>query len=193
VQSFVLPSAGTHGATGAFRAWAWGRSMQLKNVRVLLVEDDPLIALDLRQTLEAEGATVVGPRTLSLASDLLVKNTIDVAVLDHLIVGGDSLPLADELSRLGLGFLFHTSHRGVIPQRYPDVPVIDKPSRRGELVAAVKPWLRWLRGAGKLPTEPCRRRSRVSRQGKRDRCQPTNLMCRRRKLNSPQTHHHQNR
>lgn len=98
---------------------------------------DPLIAL--RQTLEAAGATVVGPaHTLALTSDLLVKNTIDVAVLDHLIVGGDSLPLADELSRLGLGFLFHTSHRGVIPKRYPDVPVIDKPSRPGELDAALK-------------------------------------------------------
>jgi CheY-like chemotaxis protein len=121
--------------------------MQLENVRVLLVEDDPLIALDLRQTLEAAGATVVGPaHTLSLASDLLRDNAIDVAVLDHLIVGGDSLPLADELRRRGLGFLFHTSHRGVIPQRYPDVPVIDKPSRPGELVAAVKALVEWPRG-----------------------------------------------
>lgn len=113
--------------------------MQLRNVLVLLVEDDPLIALDLRLTLEAAGATVIGPaHSLDVASDLLAKHTIDVAVLDHLIVGGDSLPLADELCRRGLGFVFHTSHRGVIPQRYPDVPVIDKPSRPGELVAAVK-------------------------------------------------------
>ena len=113
--------------------------MQLKDIRILLVEDDPIIALDLCQTLEAAGATIVGPaHTVAVASDLLAKNSIDVAVLDHLIVGGDSLPLADELRRRGLGFLFHTSHRGVIPQQYPDVPVIDKPSQPGKLVAAVR-------------------------------------------------------
>jgi CheY-like chemotaxis protein len=143
--------------------------MQLDNVRVLLVEDDALIALDLRQTLEAAGATVIGAgHSLALASDLLVKNKIDVAILDHLIVGGDSLPLADELRRRGLGFLFHTSHRGVIPERYPEVPVIDKPSRPRELVAASRPWLRWPREASRLPIEPYGRRSRISRQGEHD-------------------------
>jgi DNA-binding response OmpR family regulator len=111
----------------------------LENVCVLLVEDDPLIALDLRLTLEAVGAIVVGPAH-DVASALALINTasIDVAVLDHLILGGDSLPIATELSRRGLRFVFHTSHRGVLPQSFPLVQVIDKPSRPGELVAAVK-------------------------------------------------------
>ena len=65
------------------------------------------------------------------------NNPFDLAVLDHLIVGGDSLPVADELARRGLRFLFHTSHRGLLPQKFPHAPVIDKPSRSGELVAAV--------------------------------------------------------
>lgn len=113
--------------------------MQLKDIRILLVEDDPLIALHLRLTLEAAGAIVVGPaHTLTLASDLLAANTIDVAVLDHLIVEGNTLPLADELCRRGLDFLFHTSHRGVLPERYPTVTVLDKPSRPDQLIAAVR-------------------------------------------------------
>lgn len=110
----------------------------LENVRVLLVEDDPIIALDLRQTLEAAGATVIGPaHDVAAATALMQNNPFDLAVLDHLIVGGDSLPVADELARRGLRFLFHTSHRGLLPQKFPHAPVIDKPSRSGELVAAV--------------------------------------------------------
>jgi CheY-like chemotaxis protein len=111
----------------------------LKDVRVLLVEDDPIIALDIRGTLEAVGAVVVGPaRDVASATVFMQSGSFDVAVLDHLIVGGDSLPVADELVRRGLRFLFHTSHRGKLPERYPDAPVIDKPSRPGELVAAVR-------------------------------------------------------
>ena len=110
----------------------------LENLRILLVEDDPIIALDLRQTLEAAGATVIGPAPdVASATALLQNRPFDVAVLDHLIVGGDSLPVADELSRRGVRFLFHTSHRGMLAQRFPGAPLIDKPSRAGELVAAV--------------------------------------------------------
>lgn len=110
----------------------------LQNVRVLLVEDDPIIALDLRETLEAAGATIIGTaHDVASATALMQHKLFDVAVLDHLIMGGDSLSVADELCRRGLRFLFHTSHRGMLPQKFPNIPVIDKPSRSGELVAAV--------------------------------------------------------
>jgi DNA-binding response OmpR family regulator len=102
----------------------------LENIRVLLVEDDPIIALDLRQTLESAGATVIGPaHDVASATALMQNNRFDVAVLDHLIVGGDSLPVANELSRQGVQFLFHTSHRGILPQKFPNAPMIV--NRRG--------------------------------------------------------------
>jgi DNA-binding response OmpR family regulator len=111
----------------------------LENVRVLLVEDDPIIALDLRNTLELAGATVVGTaHDVASAATLLQNTPFDVAVLDHLIVGGDSVPVGNELFRRGLRFLFHTSHRGQLREQFPHAPVIDKPSRPGELVAAVR-------------------------------------------------------
>ena len=92
----------------------------LENVRILLVEDDPIIALDLRQTLETAGATVIGPaHDVASATALMQNNPFDLAVLDHLIVGGDSLPVADELARRGLRFLFHTSHRGTVAAEVP--------------------------------------------------------------------------
>jgi DNA-binding response OmpR family regulator len=114
-------------------------STSLATVTILLVEDDPIIALDIRHTPESAGATVIGPaHSVAAAAALLDQMPIDAAVLDHLIVGGDSLPLAEELSRRNVKFLFHASHRGALPQRFPDAPVIDKPSRPGELVAAVQ-------------------------------------------------------
>jgi DNA-binding response OmpR family regulator len=115
----------------------------LLNVRILLVEDDPLIGLDLRETLEMAGAKVVGPaRDASSATALMEDHSFDVAVLDHIIVGGDSLPLARELTQRGLRFIFHTSHRGTLSQQFPQARVIDKPSRPGELVAALTALLR---------------------------------------------------
>lgn len=111
----------------------------LADIRVLLVEDDPIIGLDLVATLEAAGASVIGPaHDKAGALALLEGSSVDVAVLDHLIIGGDSLPIADRLVQRGVVFLFHTSHRGTLQHMYRNVPIIDKPSRPGELVAAIK-------------------------------------------------------
>jgi two-component system, response regulator PdtaR len=114
-------------------------ALPLQHVRVLLVEDDPIIGLDLRQTLEAAGAPVFGPvHDVAGAMSLLETSPVDVGVLDNLIVGGDSVPIADFLMQCGVAFLFHTSHRGELGKRYPSVPIIDKPSRPGELVKALR-------------------------------------------------------
>jgi hypothetical protein len=53
------------------------------------------------------------------------------------IVGGNSQPIADLLVQRGVAFLFHTSHRGDLPSRYPAVSIIDKPSRPDELVRSL--------------------------------------------------------
>ncbi len=114
-------------------------TLPLNSVRILLVEDDPIIGLDLREMLEAAGAEVVGPAyDAAGAVALLDAVSIDLAVLDNIIVGGDSTPVADALTRRGVPFLFHTSQRGSLDERYPDVLIIDKPSRPGELVAALQ-------------------------------------------------------
>jgi DNA-binding response OmpR family regulator len=111
----------------------------LNNARILLVEDDPIIGLDLGDMLEAAGAVVIGP-AYDVASSLalLEQSPVDLVVLDNIIVGGDSTPIADFLIQRGVPFLFHTSQRGTLDERYPGVVIIDKPSRPGELVAALR-------------------------------------------------------
>ena len=119
----------------------WGEPMALPlaGLRLLLVEDDPIIGLDLRHTLEAAGAVVLGPaHDVAGALALLGTQPVDIGVLDNLVMGGDSLPIADVLAQRGVPFLFHTSHRGGLRRRYPTVPIIDKPSRPGELVRSVR-------------------------------------------------------
>jgi len=114
-------------------------ALPLQNVRVLVVEDDPIIGLDLQQTLEVAGALVLGPtHDVPAAIALLETSRVDLAVLDNLIVGGDSLPISDFLAQRGVAFLFHTSHRGELRKHYPSVPIIDKPSRPGELVKVLQ-------------------------------------------------------
>src|SRR5690242_12211001 len=57
--------------------------LDLTGARVLLVEDEYYIADDLRRTLRAVGATVVGPApTLSIAMDLFDEGNLDCAVID---------------------------------------------------------------------------------------------------------------
>lgn len=111
----------------------------LANYCILIVEDDPIIGLDLWETLEVAGATVVGPaHDVVGALALLERSSVDAAVLDNLILGGDSRPIADLLSQRGITFLFHTSHRDGLQKRYPSVTIIDKPSRPGELIRTLQ-------------------------------------------------------
>jgi CheY-like chemotaxis protein len=77
-------------------------ALALQSVRILLVEDDPIIGLDLRHTLEAAGAVVMGPaHDVPGALALLESSSVDVGVLDNLIIGGDSLPIADMMAQQG--------------------------------------------------------------------------------------------
>jgi DNA-binding response OmpR family regulator len=72
--------------------------MKLEGVPILVVEDDPFIAMDIRQTLESAGALVVGP-AYNLADALHVAEVANLraAVLDLRLERGDTLPVATRL------------------------------------------------------------------------------------------------
>jgi DNA-binding response OmpR family regulator len=55
----------------------------LRDRQILIVEDDPVIALDLQHIIQDAGATVIGPaRRLSEAVALAERSRLDAAVLD---------------------------------------------------------------------------------------------------------------
>lgn len=107
--------------------------------RVLVVEDDYLLALDMRRTLEAAGATVVGPvPNPQAALDLLARDVaIDFSVLDLNLGGERGYPVADALTERGVPFALTTGYDiSSIPPRYAAAPCCQKPVSLPELERA---------------------------------------------------------
>jgi PAS domain S-box-containing protein len=107
--------------------------------RVLLVEDEELIALNLAEQLSDMGWSVVGPAgTLSEAYSLLTTTVVDAAVLDVNLRGQAVYPLAEELERRGLPFVFCTGYEVPDPQgRFGTVPVLRKPTTGDAIATAL--------------------------------------------------------
>lgn len=106
---------------------------------ILVVEDEPLTALELTETMESMGAIVVGPAwTISRATALAHEESIDGAVLDINVSGRTSYDLAAELRDQDVPVLFVTACSGEhIPRQFRDVPVVHKPYGIGQLQRAL--------------------------------------------------------
>lgn len=118
-----------------------GPSRRLVGRRILLVEDSLIIALDLEDLLKAQGAIEV--TVASSAADgleLLARSVPDAALLDINLGQETSLPLADELKRLGVPYLFMTGYGDHVDltDRHRAVPRIAKPIDRELLLEAVE-------------------------------------------------------
>ena len=112
-------------------------SSELAGLRILIVEDDPIIALDVAETLADAGAIVIGPaHTVAQAFKLVDGGGLDAAVLDYRLEREVSSPIAD--GRVCVPYLFHTSSRLEPQAAYPHITVIDKPTQRDVLVALIE-------------------------------------------------------
>ncbi|HET6805542.1 MAG TPA: response regulator [Frateuria sp.] len=98
--------------------------------RILVVEDEFLLAYALVDMLEDRGAEVLGP-TMSVDQALgLIEGTtrLDGALLDINLHGEISFAVADALAERGIPFTFATGYdESVIPARFADVPCHQKP------------------------------------------------------------------
>lgn len=98
--------------------------------QILLVEDEYFIAEDMACQLQACGATVIGPVASVDAAIGLIEQTkcIDGAIVDVNLQGVMSWPIADELLRRGVPFVFATGYdRASIPVRYAKIVSCEKP------------------------------------------------------------------
>lgn len=79
--------------------------------RVLVLEDEPLIAMLLCDWLAEMGCEIMGPaRTVADALDLVRAQKPAGAILDVSVGGGDCRPVADHLQHQGVPFAFATGH-----------------------------------------------------------------------------------
>jgi DNA-binding response OmpR family regulator len=117
------------------------RTEGLRGARVLVIEDEPLIALDLRSLLGHEGAEVVGPaRSLAEGLRLARRVDLDAALLDVRIGRETALPIALVLRERGVPFAFYTGQIEfeALRRDWPEAPVIAKPSPARQLVGAIE-------------------------------------------------------
>lgn len=103
--------------------------------RVLVVEDEPIIAMALEDMLADFGCEVVGPASnLPDAQRLVESVAIDAAMLDININNGRSYVIADELRRRAVPFVFATGY-GEEGIEAGGAPVLRKPYRLAEVEA----------------------------------------------------------
>jgi PAS domain S-box-containing protein len=99
--------------------------------RLLIVEDEMLVAMELASALASEGWDVIGPAaTLEEAFQILGDaDGLDIAILDINLNGQLVYPIADLLQTRGIPFLFCTGYeRPHQVDRYPGCPVLRKPA-----------------------------------------------------------------
>jgi two-component sensor histidine kinase/DNA-binding response OmpR family regulator len=101
----------------------------LAGMRLLVVEDEPLVSMLLSEILTGLGATIAGPYG-RLADGMAAAKAerFDGAILDINLAGEHADPLADLLMGVGVPFVFITGYqRDSVDRRYANVPVLQKP------------------------------------------------------------------
>ena len=112
----------------------------LSGIKILLVEDQMLIAMDLEAMLANKGAmNTVTTGSSADALKMLKSFVPDLAVLDINLGIGTSLPVAEELSKRNIPFIFATGYgdQSWIPPELMAAPVVRKPYDSDELIQAI--------------------------------------------------------
>lgn len=121
-------------------------SASLKGLRVLVVEDQFLVAEDLAQTLTDWGCEVLGPAAeVKSALKIVASHTLDGAILDiNLGHHETSFPVAAVLRQRDVPFVFLTGNAfdSSFPQEYAEFPRLSKPMRLDLLASAVATFAR---------------------------------------------------
>jgi DNA-binding NtrC family response regulator len=116
------------------------RSLDLRGVRVLLVEDTWQVGAALKRLLEELGANVVGPAaTVAEAERLIAEHSPDIALVDVKLRSDElSYGLMDDLHRRGISVIV-TSGYAVVPERLEKVAaIVKKPFTAQDLLVAFR-------------------------------------------------------
>ena len=111
---------------------------------VLIVEDDPIIAIDFEDTILGFGVkTVRTAGGVGRALELIAEKTPDFALLDvGLLRGEKTFAIAERLNALGVAYVFITGYGADVrlPPEFADKPRLTKPCSTDALEAALRGW-----------------------------------------------------
>lgn len=115
-----------------------------KDRRILLVEDEALVAMMVEDMLRDFGATVAGPaHALAQALEFAATEALDAALLDVNLGGEPVYPVAEELARRGIPFAFASGYgESGIAEGFRDRPVLQKPFDEATLVSVLSGLIR---------------------------------------------------
>jgi CheY-like chemotaxis protein len=103
--------------------------------RVLVVEDEALLAMHIVEVLDQMGCVVVGPAMSTVtALPAALHEQLDAALLNVSLLDRSSQPIADVLERRGIPFAFVTAFsRSKLPAPHRDRPLVAKPFDENQL------------------------------------------------------------
>jgi DNA-binding NarL/FixJ family response regulator len=116
-------------------------SDRLSGARVLIAEDEVIVAMELQQLMEDHGAEALGPcYTIESALDAVAGAAPSVAILDVRLGRSLISPVASALAERGVPFVFYSgqSERDSTISAWPSAPLVSKPCSGGALIAAVE-------------------------------------------------------
>jgi DNA-binding response OmpR family regulator len=106
---------------------------------ILVVDDEPLIALGVTEALSDAGAEVVTAHDLRTALEAAVNGSVSAAILDVQIGASNCAPVCEALSSQHVPFLFFTgSDSHDLLREWASVPTLAKPTGEAELIANVE-------------------------------------------------------
>jgi DNA-binding response OmpR family regulator len=115
--------------------------LDLRGLRVLIVEDEYFIATHLARALEGAGANIVGPSPTEAAAYAQLKDESarpDAVVLDINLGSGPCFRLAKTFKEKGIPFVFLTGYdQDVIPEEFYDIDRLEKPIQLRHIVSAI--------------------------------------------------------
>ena len=113
-------------------------SSTLAYERFLVAEDDPIIAMDLQDVLEDEGAMVFPASSVTQALRLAQTPALSAAVIDIKLRTENAEPVCDALSQRQVPFIFYTACPDSASNRLSAAPLLIKPAPDSVIIGALK-------------------------------------------------------
>jgi PAS domain S-box-containing protein len=132
--AMVSPKAAPQSTVTEFKA-----RPKLSGRQLLVVEDEPLVALDIAGGLKDAGAEVVGPTGMEIEALQIIESTaLDAAVLDASLHGRPVDKIAAALTKRNIPFVFVTGYgRDALPPAFAKGLLVSKPFSHQQLAEAV--------------------------------------------------------
>ena len=109
---------------------------RLDGLVILVIEDEPLVALDVQQAFEDAGATVVVARTLAAALLAVEDSSVSAAIVDHALGDGDSSEICERLKERSVPFIIYSGFAH-LDGACAEAKHVNKPASPSVLVATV--------------------------------------------------------